>query len=76
MVAKQKNIMLVFPLLGIFWCVSSSSEACSANSKEPLFGYHCFYLPHLARGEQVVNAFQRFCRRQGDAKLKYFTTLH
>ena len=84
MVTKQKNIMLIFPLLDIFWCVPSSSEACSPNSKEPLFGHHCFYPPnlspplhpYLARGEEVVNAFQRFCRRQGDAKVKYFTTLH
>ena len=79
MVTKQKNIILVFPLLDIFWCVSSSFEACFTNSKDPLFGHHCFYPPahpHLPRRDEVINAFQRFCRRQGDAKVKYFTTLH
>ena len=43
MVTKQKNIMLVFPLLDIFGCVSNLSEACSTNSKKPLFTHHCVY---------------------------------
>ena len=64
MVTKQKETMLVFPLLDMFGCISNLSEACSTNSKKPLFGHYYFYPPHppfpahLARGENVVNAFQ------------------
>ena len=77
MVTKQKN-MLIFPLLDIFWCVRSSSEACSPNSKEPLFGHHYFYPPHLspppplhpylARGEEAVMHFNNSAEGKGMLK--------
>ena len=68
MVTKQKN-MLIFPLLDIFWCVRSSSEACSPNSKEPLFGHLPPPLhPYLARGEEAVMHFNNSAEGKGMLK--------
>ena len=71
MVTKQKETMLVFPLLDIFGCVSNSSEACSTNSKKTtvctilflspplkvMLGNFLIFFPYFMR----AGCFVRFC---------------